>query len=181
MGRRPGLAASASAGRVGQALREFAGADRILAEGRRAFEVADYRWAAEILHKLVFADPDNPRRHATAGRCYEQLGYQAEGPQWRGIYFSPAMELREDPSGRCSPRPVLTRSWPCRRHPVRFRCRPGRAETVQRRSADRFRSHDDDETWTIWVRRGVLKARRGASPDAQLTVTGPKAALVGAC
>lgn len=31
----------------------------------------------------------------------------------------------------------------------------------------------------MWVRRGVLNARRGASPATQLTVSGPKAALVG--
>lgn len=43
-----------------------------------------------------------------------------------------------------------------------------------------FAFTDLDETWTVWVRRGVLNARRGASPDAQLTISGPKAALVGA-
>ncbi|MFD4373786.1 alkyl sulfatase C-terminal domain-containing protein [Streptomyces sp. NPDC058486] len=37
---------------------------------------------------------------------------------------------------------------------------------------------DHDETWTMWVRRGVLNARRGAHPDTPLTVSGPKAALV---
>ena len=42
-----------------------------------------------------------------------------------------------------------------------------------------FAFTDLGETWTMWVRRGVLNARRGASPDAQLTVSGPKAALVG--
>jgi alkyl sulfatase BDS1-like metallo-beta-lactamase superfamily hydrolase len=31
----------------------------------------------------------------------------------------------------------------------------------------------------MWVRNGVLNARRGASRDPQLTVAGPKAALVG--
>ncbi|WP_431070700.1 alkyl sulfatase C-terminal domain-containing protein [Microbacterium phyllosphaerae] len=31
----------------------------------------------------------------------------------------------------------------------------------------------------MWVKRGVLNARLGASPDAQLTVSGPKTALVG--
>jgi hypothetical protein len=30
----------------------------------------------------------------------------------------------------------------------------------------------------MWIWRGVLNARRGASPEAQLTVAGPKAALV---
>jgi alkyl sulfatase BDS1-like metallo-beta-lactamase superfamily hydrolase len=42
-----------------------------------------------------------------------------------------------------------------------------------------FAFTDLDQTWTMWVRRGVLNARLGASKDAQLTVTGPKAALVG--
>jgi alkyl sulfatase BDS1-like metallo-beta-lactamase superfamily hydrolase len=38
---------------------------------------------------------------------------------------------------------------------------------------------DTGETWTTWVKRGVLNARRGASPGAQLTVSGVKPALVG--
>ena len=42
-----------------------------------------------------------------------------------------------------------------------------------------FEFTDQDETWTVWVQRGVMNARRGASPDAQLTVSGPKAALIG--
>ena len=37
---------------------------------------------------------------------------------------------------------------------------------------------DVDGTWTMWVARGVLNARKGASPDAQATVRGPKGALV---
>nr|WSW66245.1 hypothetical protein OG461_08635 [Streptomyces sp. NBC_00995] len=43
-----------------------------------------------------------------------------------------------------------------------------------------FRFTDLDETWTMWVARGVLNARRGAHPQTLLTFTGPKAALVGA-
>jgi alkyl sulfatase BDS1-like metallo-beta-lactamase superfamily hydrolase len=43
----------------------------------------------------------------------------------------------------------------------------------------RFTDHDD-ETWTMRIRRGVLNARPGASPDTHLTVAGPKAALVAA-
>jgi alkyl sulfatase BDS1-like metallo-beta-lactamase superfamily hydrolase len=37
-----------------------------------------------------------------------------------------------------------------------------------------FTFTDLDQTWTVWVRRGVLNARRGASPDTQLTVSGPR-------
>ena len=42
-----------------------------------------------------------------------------------------------------------------------------------------FTDQGHDQTWTMWVRRGVLNAREGASSDTQLTVTGPKAALAG--
>ena len=38
---------------------------------------------------------------------------------------------------------------------------------------------DLGQTWTLWIKRGVLNARTGASPDTQLTVSGPKAQLVG--
>jgi hypothetical protein len=39
---------------------------------------------------------------------------------------------------------------------------------------------DLDETWHAWVRNGVLNARQGAGGEAQLTVSGPKQALVAA-
>ena len=39
---------------------------------------------------------------------------------------------------------------------------------------------DLDQTWSVRVKRGVLNARQGASSNPQLTVAGPKAALVGA-
>src|SRR5207342_2671098 len=74
---------------------EFAGADKILAVGRRAFEAADYRWAAQILHALVFADPDNVEAKNLQADAYEQMGYQIEGPQWRGVFLTAALELRE--------------------------------------------------------------------------------------
>ena len=74
---------------------DLLGADKILAEGRRAFDAADYRWAAEILHKLVFADPDNQAARELQADAYEQMGYQVEGPQWRGILLTAAKELRQ--------------------------------------------------------------------------------------
>jgi alkyl sulfatase BDS1-like metallo-beta-lactamase superfamily hydrolase len=66
-----------------------------LAEGHRAFDAADYRWAAEILHKLVFAQPDNRAARGLQADAYEQMGYQIEGPQWRGVFLTAARELRE--------------------------------------------------------------------------------------
>jgi alkyl sulfatase BDS1-like metallo-beta-lactamase superfamily hydrolase len=44
-----------------------------------------------------------------------------------------------------------------------------------------FAFTDQDETWTMSIRRGLLNlnARRGGSADPQLTVSGPKATLAG--
>ena len=160
---------------------EFVGAERILAEGQRAIDAADYRWAVEILHKLVFAQPDNAAARDLQADAYEQMGYQVEGPQWRGILLTAAKELREGvlPAAfaTASPDTILAM-------PIDILFDFAAVHVIGERAADvdiriDFVFTDLDQTWTVWVRRGVLNARRGASADAQLTVTGPKAALVG--
>jgi alkyl sulfatase BDS1-like metallo-beta-lactamase superfamily hydrolase len=70
------------------------GAEPVLAEGRRAFEAGDYRWAAEIVGHLVFADPANGEARALQADALEQMGYQAESGPWRDFYLTGAQELR---------------------------------------------------------------------------------------
>ncbi|MGW6659503.1 alkyl sulfatase C-terminal domain-containing protein [Rhodococcus sp. NPDC055024] len=50
-----------------------------------------------------------------------------------------------------------------------------RAATVDIRINTTFTDIGDE--WTMWVRNGVLNARRAHHPDAQLTIAGPKPAL----
>lgn len=158
---------------------EFAGADRILAEGERAIAEADYRWAAEILHKLVFAQPDNQRAKDLQADAYEQMGYQAEGPQWRGIFLSAALELREGtqppPYVTASEDSILAMPIDILFDFVAVHVIGEQAAELDLRIDLDFTDHD--ERWTMWVRRGVLNARRGGSGDARLTVAGPKAFL----
>jgi len=71
------------------------GPDRVLAEGRRAFAAGDYRWAAEIVGHLVFADPANAAGRALQADALEQMGYQAESGPWRDFYLTGAQELRK--------------------------------------------------------------------------------------
>ena len=160
---------------------EFAGADKILAEGRRAFDAADYRWAVEILHKLVFAQPDNRAARELQADAYEQMGYQIEGPQWRGIFLTAAKELREG----VVPAAFATASRDTiLAMPIDILFDFASVHVIGEKAAEvdirvDFSFTDLDQTWTVWIRRGVLNARRGGSPDTQLTVSGPKAALVG--
>lgn len=60
------------------------GAEAALAEGQNAADARDYRWAAEILNKLVFAEPENAVARAALADVLEQMGYQSEAGTWRG-------------------------------------------------------------------------------------------------
>lgn len=157
------------------------GRDPILAEGRRAVEAGDYRWAAQVLHHLVFADPhDDEARHLQAD-AYEQMGYQAEGPQWRGVFLTAARELRE---GILSAAFATASSDTIAGMPIDILFDYAAVHVIGEKAADvdvRIDLHftGTDETWTMWVRHGVLNARAGAHPDTALTVSGPKAALAG--
>jgi alkyl sulfatase BDS1-like metallo-beta-lactamase superfamily hydrolase len=75
------------------------GADRVLDLGKAAFVAADYQWGAELLSKLVFAQPDNRPARLLLADTIEQLGYQAESAAWRNIYLSGALDLRADKAG----------------------------------------------------------------------------------
>jgi alkyl sulfatase BDS1-like metallo-beta-lactamase superfamily hydrolase len=156
------------------------GAEAIMAEGRRALDAGDYRWAAGILHKLVFAQPGNQAARDLQADAYEQMGYQAEGPQWRGIFLTAALELREGTQpaafATASPDTILAM-------PIDILFDFAAIHIIGDKAADAdlridFTFTDHNQTWTMWVRRGVLNARPQTSPDAELTVSGPKAALV---
>ncbi|MFO8112477.1 MAG: alkyl sulfatase dimerization domain-containing protein [Desulfosalsimonadaceae bacterium] len=70
------------------------GADRVLEKAQASFDDGDYRWVAEVLNHLVFAEPDNSEAKALLARTYDQLGYQAESGVWRNVYLTGAYELR---------------------------------------------------------------------------------------
>ncbi|MFN3990530.1 MAG: alkyl/aryl-sulfatase [Erythrobacter sp.] len=70
------------------------GPKRLLAAGREALAAGEYRWAAEVLNHLVFAEPANAAARAALASAYEQLGYQAESGAWRNYYLAGAASLR---------------------------------------------------------------------------------------
>jgi alkyl sulfatase BDS1-like metallo-beta-lactamase superfamily hydrolase len=84
-------------------VRAMGGADRVLAEGQRAFDEGDYRWAARVLNNLVFAEPDNTAARQLLARTHRQMAYQAESAIWRNIYLVAARELEQGPPARSQP------------------------------------------------------------------------------
>jgi alkyl sulfatase BDS1-like metallo-beta-lactamase superfamily hydrolase len=70
------------------------GADALLAHARDAYDRGDYRWVAEVVKHLVFAEPKNKAARWLEADALEQLGYQAESGPWRNFYLTGAQELR---------------------------------------------------------------------------------------
>ncbi|MEE4360732.1 MAG: alkyl sulfatase dimerization domain-containing protein [Pseudomonadales bacterium] len=79
------------------------GRDALLAKARAAYQDGDYRWVAEVVNHLVFADPDDEAARWLQADALEQLGYQAESGPWRNFYLTGAQELRDGISREATP------------------------------------------------------------------------------
>jgi alkyl sulfatase BDS1-like metallo-beta-lactamase superfamily hydrolase len=84
------------------------GADAILARARADFAKGEFRFVAQALSHLVFAEPDNQSARALLADTFEQLGYAAESATWRNAYLFGAQELRQG-MPKAPPRPPMPR------------------------------------------------------------------------
>jgi alkyl sulfatase BDS1-like metallo-beta-lactamase superfamily hydrolase len=84
------------------------GADAILARARKDFAGGEFRFVAQAVSHLVFAEPDNQSARALLADTFEQLGYCAESATWRNAYLFGAQELRQG-MPKAPPRPPMPR------------------------------------------------------------------------
>ena len=84
------------------------GADAILGRARTDFDKGEFRFVAQALSHLVFAEPGNAAARALLADTFEQLGYLAESSTWRNAYLFGAQELREG-IPKAPPRPPMPR------------------------------------------------------------------------
>ena len=75
------------------------GADKTVTAAQPAFERGEFRWVAELLNQVVFAQPDHGAARTLLARSYEQLAYVAESAIWRNFYLTGAQELRSGKTG----------------------------------------------------------------------------------
>ncbi|MDF0530397.1 alkyl sulfatase dimerization domain-containing protein [Tsukamurella sp. 8F] len=75
------------------------GADEVLRKARTAYDAGDYRWVAQVVDYVVYADPTNADAKALQANTFEQLGYGAENATWRNFYLTGAHELRHGNGG----------------------------------------------------------------------------------
>ncbi len=74
---------------------EYMGGEaEVMKKSRADFDKGEYRWVAEAMKHVVFANPGNTDAKNLLADTYEQLGYQAESGPWRSVYLQGAFELR---------------------------------------------------------------------------------------
>jgi alkyl sulfatase BDS1-like metallo-beta-lactamase superfamily hydrolase len=66
----------------------------VLKRAKADFDKGEYRWVAEALKHVVFANPNGKAGKDLLADAYEQLGYQSESGPWRSVYLQGAWELR---------------------------------------------------------------------------------------
>lgn len=72
------------------------GADAVIDRARADVDAGEYRWAAQVLDHVVFAEPANREARLLLAEALEQMGYQAESGPWRNFYLTGAQELRAE-------------------------------------------------------------------------------------
>ena len=70
------------------------GEDAIMAKAQKDYDAGQYRWVAEVMNDVVFANPDNQAAKNLEASALEQLAYQSENATWRNNYLTGAQELR---------------------------------------------------------------------------------------
>jgi alkyl sulfatase BDS1-like metallo-beta-lactamase superfamily hydrolase len=84
------------------------GAEALIVRARADFAKGEFRFVAQAVSHLVFAEPDNRAARALLADTFEQLGYAAESSTWRNAYLFGAQELRQG-MPKAPPRAAMSR------------------------------------------------------------------------
>lgn len=81
------------------------GANAILERAEKDYKEGEYRWVAEVLRHLIYANPSNQKAKLLLANAYQQLGFQTENATWRNFYLTGAEELLRKEEGQ---HPIFT-------------------------------------------------------------------------
>lgn len=151
------------------------GAKTVLARARESFKKGEYRWVAQVVNHVVYADPSNEEARHLQADALEQLGYQAESSVWRNFYLMGAFELRRGVP-KLPPRPIafpevnagMTTEMILDTFAVRLNGPKAAGKTI--RLAYVF--PDKNEQFVVAVEKGTLHYRAGReAPPVDATIT----------
>ena len=70
------------------------GAAAVIEKARADFAKGEFRWVAQVMKEVVYAEPGNKEARELCADALEQMGYQAESATWRNAFLYGAQELR---------------------------------------------------------------------------------------
>lgn len=152
------------------------GAEAVIERARVCHGRGEYRWVAEVMRHVVFADPANQEARDLAAESMEQLAYQAESATWRNAYLTGAQELRYGtPSLPLLPETGSPDTMLALTLPMLFNymgVRLNGPDAGERRITVNLEFTDTDEVAWLKLENGSLSHSDGRrSPDADATVT----------
>jgi alkyl sulfatase BDS1-like metallo-beta-lactamase superfamily hydrolase len=151
------------------------GEDAVLKKAREYFDKGEFRWVAEVVNHVVFANPSNQAAKNLQADALEQLGYQAESGPWRNFYLTGAKELREGvmklpTPDTASPDTVRAMDLDLFFDFLAMRLNGPKAE--DKRLSLNFDFTDLKQKYSVEMENGVLNHTEGvAAKDADATVT----------
>ncbi|MFE5335023.1 alkyl/aryl-sulfatase [Isoptericola sp. NPDC056573] len=156
------------------------GADAVVEKARASFDAGDFRWVAEVLTHVVFAQPDHAGGKELLADTFEQLGYGAENGTWRSVYLSGATELRDGsfgtPTATAAP-DIISALTPAMLFDAIAIQVDGPRAWDERLTIDVVLT-DSGERYRLWLRNGVLTYSAATQAgDADLTLTTTTRAL----
>ena len=157
------------------------GADAAVAVARKAFDEGDYRWAAEVLNHVLFADSSHAAAKALQADTFERLGFGSENGTWRSAFLAGTTELRGGnfgtPTATASPdmMAALTAEQVFDAIAIRVNGPEAWAETL----SIGIELTDAGESYRLDLRNGVLVHHAASTEGADLVLRLPQAALVG--
>ncbi len=155
------------------------GADSVVEKARASYDAGDFRWTAQVLDHVVFAEPGHAAAKALLADALEQLGFGSENGTWRASFLAAAMELRTGNFGT----PTATASADILGalppdlllDAIAIQIEGPKAWDLD--FATRWHFPDTDQIFRVTLRNGVLVAVPDGKGEVELTITVPKAAI----
>ncbi|MFY0581160.1 alkyl/aryl-sulfatase [Cystobacter fuscus] len=153
------------------------GAQLVMDKARNAYAQGDYRWVAEVMNHVIFADPDNTQARHLQADALDQLGYQTENATWRNEYLTGAFELRHGvprtPHAQ-SASPDTLRALPTDMYLDYLGIRLNARKALGQELGFHLRFTDTRENYALTLQNSVLvysTRKQLPRPDATLTLT----------
>ena len=156
------------------------GAAAVMQKAKADFDKGEYRWVAEALKQVVFADPNNKDAKDLLADTYEQMGYQAESGPWRSVYLQGAFELRNGvpaAGGINTASPDTIKAMPPEMTFDYFAVRLNGEKAAGKKIALNIEFTDLKKPYALVIENGVLNYKKKLVPNADAKITLTKSTL----